>query len=440
MTISTSLATDPDRVQLAASYFAGTWTASDNATASYRLPTLDSCELVAALADRVPGVSDPNPGGLVTRHGLVLAPGSVRIRSVQRGAEDDDPGWALDWTDHVEGFTHGRTRDSRHRMTRASLGSSGTGKRAVVAEWSRKSRLNMVRVIAEHDWAAHIEAAPPGWRPQMLTLTLPGDWLAVAPDARAFKALFARWQKRFAREFGRRWAGTWKLEFQGRGAPHLHLYGNAPTGLVFKRWLSWSWSCAVFSIRAERPWASDWTGYVETMRASYGEPVANHLVAGTGVDWREGVRGTDPRSIAFYFLGKSVAHNIGAGKEYQHRVPDEWQDGPGRFWGVMGLERIAVVRELDGPMFVQLRRLVRRWSASRGYPIRAAGWSRWQGYTLLHADAPGWLGQALRWDGLGAGDPPAHRRLGTGRGVNLDTGERIEAPPLAGPRDGAILP
>ena len=42
-----------------------------------------------------------------------------------------------------------------------------------------------------------------------------------------------------------------------------------------------------------------------------------HRAAGTGVDYAEGVRLSDPRRMAVYFA------NTGR-KDYQHHVPSEW--------------------------------------------------------------------------------------------------------------------
>jgi hypothetical protein len=396
MSASVTATRDP-AADLARSYCAGTWRTSQH-EASYRLPTGLSCELVASLVDAVPGFSDPTVGGLVRRAGLVLSPGVLKIRTRMPGHDDAWDG-ALD--------IGGDELQAAERITATSLRNAGasTGTKSAITEWTYKSRLNMARTLATLDWAGHLEDAPAGWRPQMLTLTLPGDWLTIAPTGKRFKELFEAWLKRWKREHGTRWAGCWKLEFQGRGAPHLHLYGNAPTGKAFREWLSKSWA--------------------DTCGDPSKEWYSAHLAAGTGVDWREGVRGTDPRSVALYFLGKSIGHNLGIGKEYQHRVPEAWQAegaGPGRFWGHRGMERVEVVRELDDVMYLRLRRLVRRWAHANGRKINAASWSRWQGYTLLHHDAPAWLSQALRWDALGAGDgdPPAW--------VDPATGERLRGP------------
>jgi hypothetical protein len=422
----------PADSDLERSYLAGSWRTREH-EASYRLPTLATCELVAALADRVPGVSDPRPGGLVRRFELMLTPGSVRIRSSMIG-EGPDEGWALDLWDAQ---LHRYERDSRQRITAASLRNAGasTGRKGAIVEWSRKSRLNMARVLASLDWAAHLEEAPAGWRPQMLTLTLPREWQQHAPTGADWKHLFHTWLKRWRRYFEQEWAGSWKSEFQGRGAPHLHLYGNAPTGLAFRRWLSASWAHVVWG-------TADLEDLAGPMRD--GRPMSAHALdhwqAGTGVDWREGVRGTDPRSIALYFLGRSVGHNLGKSKEYQHRVPDEWQRpgaGPGRFWGHRGVPRVEVVREVDDVMYLRLRRLVRRYDAAKsrtrvvrrgGRSVRRratiAGQARYQGYTLLNPDAPAFLAAALRWEALGAGDgdPPPW--------VDPVTGERLRGPKI----------
>jgi hypothetical protein len=89
-----------------------------------------------------------------------------------------------------------------------------------------------------------------------------------------------------------------------------------------------------------------------------------HQLAGTALDYREGLRATDPRRVAVYFC----KHGQMAAKEYQHDVPAAWQEpgaGPGRFWGVWNLGRathILVVRPEDG---VQAGRIARRWAEAQ---------------------------------------------------------------------------
>ncbi len=77
--------------------------------------------------------------------------------------------------------------------------------------------------------------------PAMITLTYPGDWLTVAPSADAvkrvhFKALAKRWQ----RNWGHPLRCVWKLEFQRRGAPHLHLFTVPPGGHFASKLKDWN--------------------------------------------------------------------------------------------------------------------------------------------------------------------------------------------------------
>src|SRR5207249_5060118 len=74
--------------------------------------------------------------------------------------------------------------------------------------------------------------------------------------------------------------------------------------------------------RSKRDWSSD---------------VCLPILAGTGVDYAEAHKCSDPKRLAVYF-GK---HGQYRSKEYQHNVPEAWQapgKGPGRFWGYWGLK------------------------------------------------------------------------------------------------------
>jgi hypothetical protein len=95
-----------------------------------------------------------------------------------------------------------------------------------------------------------------------------------------------------------------------------------------------------------------------------------HELAGTALDYREGLRATDPRRVAAYFC----KHGMLAAKEYQHDVPEAWQVpgcGPGRFWGVWnlaGATRTLVASPADG---VQAGRIARRWARQGAAPRTA---------------------------------------------------------------------
>lgn len=225
---------------------------------------------------------------------------------------------------------------------------AGGGGRANIREWSRSSRANMVKTVASLDLTPMDGLA--GY-PAMVTLTLPGDWEVVAPTAAVFKADFKEWRKRYARRWGVRWVGLWKLEFQRRGAPHLHLYQVVPSDPEFPSWCSQSWADVV----------------------NHPDPVqrANHARAGTRVDVMKGARASDPRRLAVYF-GKHSAPGGEADKEYQHTVPQLWLDngGPGRFWGYIGLEKACVTREIGLDEFIEIRRWLRKAQRSiRGVTI-----------------------------------------------------------------------
>lgn len=229
------------------------------------------------------------------------------------------------------------------------------GNKREISEWSRQSRSNMVATICSLDLREFVMGE--GRLPGMVTLTLPGDWLTVAPDAPTFKRLVAKFRRRFFRAFGYQIRGIWKLEFQRRGAPHLHLFMVVPfrcekTGQNFADWLSETWADVVAHPDPEER--------------------AAHLAAGTGIDFAEGLRATDPRRIAVYFT-KHGSANFGD-KEYQNRVPAEWQEKAGRFWGVWGLERSTTYVEVPLDDSISAARVLRRWARSQGTTRQVKVW------------------------------------------------------------------
>jgi hypothetical protein len=249
-----------------------------------------------------------------------------------------------------------------------------------VTSWSAKSRSRMTRILAELDYAPLLKM---GLKLPMSTLTYPGDWLLVAPTGAAVKRHMVVFYKRFSRAWGFEWVGIWKLEFQRRGAPHIHLWGPQPEGragelrrmtaaryrpavgdgLTYKKWLSVVWSDIVFAEvekelkKAKRPDRS--------LREHVAEQKRRHLGAGTAVDLREGGRMTDPKRLAVYF----TKHGSYRAKEYQNEVPIEWQQpgaGPGRFWGYRGLEKATAGVELAPADAVFAARTLRRLARSQG--------------------------------------------------------------------------
>jgi hypothetical protein len=220
---------------------------------------------------------------------------------------------------------------------------------AVITEWSRKSRSSMCRTFAELDYSPLVES---GRVPAMITLTYPGDWEVVAPEGASVKRHMVLWRKRFQREYGEPARYIWKLEFQRRGAPHIHLWMAPPvspgrSGRSFALWLSEAWSLVV----------------------NHPDPAqkARHRLAGTAIDVRNGLKACDPKRLAIYFT-KHSSPNLNGDKEYQHIVPELWRRpgrGPGRFWGVYGLKKSIAVVEVAQDAYLAARRIVRRWSRSQ---------------------------------------------------------------------------
>jgi hypothetical protein len=219
----------------------------------------------------------------------------------------------------------------------------------VITEWSRKSRSAMCRTFAELDYTPLVES---GRVPAMVTLTYPGDWEIVTPDGSSVKRHMVLWRKRFQREYGEPARYIWKLEFQRRGAPHIHLWMAPPispgrSGRGFAQWLSETWAQVVDHPDPEQR--------------------ARHRLAGTAVDVRNGLKACDPKRLAIYFT-KHSSPNLHGDKEYQHIVPELWQQpgrGPGRFWGVYGLKKAIAVVEVAQDAYIAARRIVRRWSRSQ---------------------------------------------------------------------------
>lgn len=219
----------------------------------------------------------------------------------------------------------------------------------VITEWSRKSRSAMCRTFAELDYIPLVES---GRIPAMVTLTYPGDWEIVAPDGASVKRHMVLWRKRFQREYGEPARYIWKLEFQRRGAPHIHLWLAPPishgrSGRGFAQWLSETWAQIV----------------------NHPDPVqqARHRLAGTAIDVRSGLKACDPKRLAIYFT-KHSSPNLNGDKEYQHIVPELWRQpgrGPGRFWGVYGLKKTIAVVEVAQNAYIAARRIVRRWSRNQ---------------------------------------------------------------------------
>jgi hypothetical protein len=262
----------------------------------------------------------------------------------------------LEWTRPVRAEKASERAVDRHRLDVANeVDRLKAGRNMpdpagrTITEWSRKSRAAMCRTFAEIDYTPLVKG---GRVPAMVTLTYPGDWESVAPDGASVKRHMVLWRKRFQREWGEPARYIWKLEFQRRGAPHIHLWMAPPhavgrSGRKFRDWLSQEWA--------------DLVGHPDA------EQRTRHMLAGTAIDILNGLRACDPKRLAIYFTKHSSPNQLGD-KEYQHTVPEAWQHpghGPGRFWGVHGLQRATAVVEIAQDAYLTARRIIRRWSRSQ---------------------------------------------------------------------------
>ena len=232
----------------------------------------------------------------------------------------------------------------------------GLSKREIM-EWSAKSRSAMIDRLSTLDYEPLVTQGVPA----MITLTLPGGWEEYAPDGQAFKRLVRTFVKRFERAWGRRMIGLWKLEFQHRGAPHLHALMVPPSGeidgLGWRDWFAQCWASVVVSSAPALP--------AQRRQEDYHAMVRVHRHPTASADYAEGLRASDPRRVAVYFLKHSLLRD----KEYQHVVPALWREpgkGPGRFWGYWGLQRADLAVPLTYDEAVQMARTLRRWQASKG--------------------------------------------------------------------------
>lgn len=238
--------------------------------------------------------------------------------------------------------------------------------RGEITGWSRKSRARMVYRLATLDYEPLMGRVE---EPAMVTLTYPGEWEDLAPDGKTAKDHLTAFFKRYERAWGEAWSGIWKLEFQRRGAPHFHLLQAIPHGVAgghrqrsnrgrkmvgegknFRQWLSMTWANIV---------------------GATGEQYSRHQDAGTSVDYAEGSKARNPRSLAQYFS----KHGSYAEKEYQHRVPELWEQAGtsvGRFWGYRGLKPLVRGVTLTGEQSIRIARVL------RGLGSRS---TRWNGVT-----------------------------------------------------------
>lgn len=324
---------------------------------SRRFPSPDQVDAAADLLPAVPATATAGresllPEGPTWR--ISVSPGRVRV-------------WTRDNAANDRRETHERDLRTKSADALAAFLSSDDEvpepiPSREITGWSSKSRANMRGRFADLDYTTlFVDPTRPA---AMLTLTYPGCWLPVAPDGHTAKAHLKALRKRYRRTFGEDLACIWKLEFQARGAaarcscldcdgvddgraPHFHILACPPrsdrdgNAVNFREWLRATWAAIVAHPDHEQR--------------------RRHELAGCNVDYAEGLRASDPRRVTTYF----AKHGGAEGKEYQHCVPQAWQEpgrGPGRFWGYWVLKPKVATVEVDPAVGTQAGRIVRRHS------------------------------------------------------------------------------
>lgn len=316
-----------------------------------------------------------------TRYTFDLAAGVVALKVHGPRTWDVD---AVDYSSEVE-----RTLFAYEGDGSLELHVPGeTAEGAEIREWSRASRARFHRRMGELDFSVF-----EGQRLAMLTLTLPNHWQRIAPDGRTFKRLLRTFRKSWERVTGSTMRCVWKLEFQGRGAPHVHMLVAVPDsmgGTTPAAWIGAEW------VRICNPQGEDRARMLAAHLPSRNRP------AGV-LDFSRNL--TDPKRLAVYF-GKHASKSRDS-KEYQHQVPMEWWEpgkGPGRFWGYWGLKRAVASVEVTREDFYALRRILRHVDRARAFE-----------HAMKVRAKANLNGEALRRATLEGLRTPKHRRL-TGQG------------------------
>jgi hypothetical protein len=229
------------------------------------------------------------------------------------------------------------------------------GRRGLVREFSRRSRTRLQQTLCA------VPVAHVGRGLLFVTLTYPRAWPG---NWRQWKADLHHMAVTFARKFPA-FGAVWKLEPQRRGAPHFHLL-VVGVPFIAKQWLSQAWYDVV------------------------GSKDVKHLVAGAQVQLARSHKGVV--SYASKYTAK------------WQELPADWQEGVGRWWGVLGRAHFGIVwgwAPLHQSQYWQAVRIVRRLIAhrqaavGRGPPRAASGgcWAvlkDWQAERILQCVAADW--------------------------------------------------
>lgn len=220
-----------------------------------------------------------------------------------------------------------------------------------------------------------------GSRPAMVTLTYPGEWELWVPDAdtlrRHREALKERWRRRYGAPIG-----VWVVEFQRRGAPHLHIYIGLPEEIPEQEYRKLQERSMARKRRekdlgkflARRRTRAPQGEFATWLRTAWWEVVGSELSVHHG-------RGIDI-ATAFYSAAAEESANRARVAEYFWRESGKWAQkqvpegfGSLRFYGRWGKKQgfnpSAEVAELSEPAAMEVRRVLRRLRRQKEHEIAA---------------------------------------------------------------------
>jgi len=247
--------------------------------------------------------------------------------------------------------------------SRAELPGESTAGR-VSLSWSPRSQRSMRFLFSALPWELL------GARPAMITLTYPGDWQLYVPNSEVLRhhreAFKERWRKRFGPP-----VGVWIVEFQRRGAPHLHLYLGLPENVTGEDYCQLQertmrrkrreLDVGQHRARWQTPPVSGEFG--EWLRRVWWE------IVGSGLPAHE-KRGVDVAVAFFSEQAESRANRakVGdyfwreSGKWKQKRPPEDF--GSLRFYGRWGQKEgfnpVVSAERIEEIVFYEMRRMMRR--------------------------------------------------------------------------------
>lgn len=278
----------------------------------------------------------------------------------------EGPKWFLDVAPGLVRIRKKLTAEKVNIWDNDGVGDEERSTRGRVTGWSEKSRNRMMQTLESLDYHPMFESGEPA---AMVTLTLPGEgdlWERLVPDAPTFKKMVNKFVTSYAMAWGEPLRGVWKMEFQKRGAPHLHILMVPPARdrragirfvnaagkredhqLPFSNWAGAKWASIVGATGAAR---------------------AMHQLIGVDISYSEVYRYSDPRRIGSYF----AKHGSFTAKDYQNDMPEHWraaiiagESGGANYWGYWGLDKAIETVEL------QHRPSARRAAIVDGEPVMA---------------------------------------------------------------------